>query len=71
MQSVQILSSMDAYERSKLGDAVKEENFAKGEYIITQGATGDNFFMISEGNATATILQKDGTTQKIMEYGKG
>jgi CRP-like cAMP-binding protein len=52
---------MDAYERSKLGDAVKEESFSNGDYIIRQGATGDKFFMISEGTAIATLLQKDGT----------
>jgi len=61
LQSVPILASMDAYERSKLGDAVKEESFSNGEYIIRQGATGEKFFMISEGTAIATILQKDGT----------
>jgi hypothetical protein len=28
---------MDPYERSKLGDAVKEEEFKKGDYIIKEG----------------------------------
>lgn len=34
LQSVSILQSMDPYERSKLGDAVREERFADGEFII-------------------------------------
>lgn len=35
LSSVEILKSMDPYERSKLGDAVKEEAFKKDETIIT------------------------------------
>lgn len=62
---------MDAYERSKLGDAVQEERFKKGDFIIRQGATGDKFFMISEGTAIATKVQPDGSQKQVMEYGKG
>ena len=53
LQTVDILQSMDPYERSKLADAVKEERFSAGDYIIRQGATGDGFFMLSEGTAKA------------------
>ena len=34
LQSVEILQQMDPYERSKLGDAVREETFSDGDYII-------------------------------------
>ena len=34
LQTVTILQSMDSYERSKLGDAVREEKFTNGDYII-------------------------------------
>jgi len=37
LQSVPILQSIDPYERSALGDAVREERFKKNEYIIRQG----------------------------------
>lgn len=53
LQTVSILQSMDSYERSKLGDAVREEKFSSGDYIIRQGATGDVFYMVSEGTAKA------------------
>ena len=48
---------MDAYERSKLGDAVQEERFPANDYIIKQGSVGDKFYMISEGTAVATKIQ--------------
>ena len=61
---------MDAYERSKLGDAVQEERFAAGDYIIKQGSVGDKFYMISEGTAVATKIQQDGTEKSVMDYTK-
>ena len=45
---------MDPYERSKLGDAVKEQKYKKGDYIITEGEEGSTFYIISEGTAIAT-----------------
>ena len=62
---------MDAYERSKLGDAVQEEKFSTGDFIIKQGAAADRFYMVSEGRAIATKLQADGSQKQVMEYIKG
>jgi len=45
---------MDPYERSRLGDALKEERFKKGEYVIEEGQIGDKFYFVSEGEAVAT-----------------
>lgn len=56
MSSVEILQSMDPYERMKLSDAIKIENFNKGDYVITEGDSGDKFYIVSEGTAIATKL---------------
>ena len=40
---------MDAYERSKLGDAIEEKWFEKDDYVINEGEEGDTFFMIMSG----------------------
>ena len=71
LQSVPILQAMDAYERSKLGDAVQEEKFSTGDYIIKQGSSADRFYMVSEGRAIATKKQADGSQKQVMEYVKG
>jgi cAMP-dependent protein kinase regulator len=34
LAKVKILSSMEPYERSKLGDAIKEEIYEAGEFVI-------------------------------------
>ena len=61
---------MDPYERSKLGDALREEKFTKGQYIIKEGQAGDKFYLISEGTAIATKSDGNGET-KVMDYTKG
>ena len=55
---------MDHYERAKLSDAIKEEKFNPGDYIIKevrylnlnefQGELGHVFYMIVDGEAIAT-----------------
>ena len=37
---------MDAYERQKLADAFKEENYLDGEFILKEGDQGDSFYFI-------------------------
>ena len=54
LKEVKILQTMDAYERSKLADAFKEDTFAKGHYIIREGDVGDSFYFIELGEAVAT-----------------
>ena len=71
LQSVQILESIDPYERSKLGDAVKEEKFKKGEFIIKEGDDGSKFYLISEGTAIATKDLGGSEPEKVMDYKRG
>ena len=71
LQSVAILQSMDPYERSKLGDAVREERFAEGDFIIKQGTAGETFFMLVEGTAIALKRGPDGTETQVMSYEPG
>ena len=63
---------MDPYERSKLGDAVKEEKFKQGDYIIRQGQSGDKFYFINSGTAIATKNNADSKEEtKVMDYESG
>ena len=63
---------MDPYERSKLGDAVKEEKFRQGDYIIRQGQSGDKFYFINSGTAIATKNNADSKEEtKVMDYESG
>jgi len=71
LASVDILKSMDPYERSKLGDAVKEQKYKKGEFVITEGDEGSTFYLISEGTCEATKNLGGPEPQKVKDYAKG
>jgi cAMP-dependent protein kinase regulator len=44
--SVDILSGMEHYERIKLADGLKEEQYHPSEYVIREGDAGDIFYFI-------------------------
>lgn len=70
--SVELLSGMEPYERSKVADALRAESFQDGEYIVKQGEAGDKFYFIEEGEAVATkSLDADSPPQQVMAYKLG
>jgi len=61
---------MDNYERTKLADAVKEWRFKPGEVIIRQGESGDEFFIVTDGQAKC-VMKIDGKDVEVMKYKVG
>ncbi|KAF3701701.1 cGMP-dependent protein kinase 1 [Channa argus] len=49
LRSVPSFHSLPEDVLSKLTDVLEETHYSDGDYIIRQGATGDTFFIISEG----------------------
>ncbi|KAI1900792.1 hypothetical protein AGOR_G00053520 [Albula goreensis] len=45
---------------SKVADVLEETHYSDGDYIIRQGATGDTFFIISEGQVNVTKQKSAG-----------
>lgn len=63
---------MEPYERISLADAVMEEFFEPGQYIIKQGDAGDRFFFVLEGEAVATKRLEPGKAPvEVMNYKSG
>ena len=72
LKGVPILASMDSYERNKLADAIKEQWFQPGDYVITQGTSGDVFYLIMQGKASATKTLTPGSpAQQVAQYKEG
>jgi cAMP-dependent protein kinase regulator len=71
LQQVEILKTLDTYERSKLGDAVKEYNYKKDDVIIREGEEGDIFFLIAEGTCIATKVLNGPEPTKVKDYQRG
>jgi len=60
LAKVDLLSDMAPYERGKIADALKEEFFTAGYYIIREGDPGDNFYFLEEGAAYVTKILNPG-----------
>ena len=70
LKQVKLLSNMDAYERTKLADALKEQKHKKGDLIIREGEQGNVFFFVVEGEAVAKKVI-DGEEKQVMQYKAG
>lgn len=51
-----LFSHLDENERSDIFDAMFPVNCLPGEAIITQGAEGDNFYVIDQGEVEVSYL---------------
>jgi cAMP-dependent protein kinase regulator len=65
---VDILSTIDSYELSQIGDALKTATFHQGDYVITQGEMGDVFYIVEEGEAEATKTVEPGKPPQTVKY---
>ncbi len=52
---------MDSYERSKLDEAFREEDFNCGDFVIREGQEGDTFYIILEGQTVAAKALNSGS----------
>lgn len=71
LKKVPILKNMEQYERNKLADAIKEQWFKEGEYVITEGQAGEVFYIVMAGTAVATKRMPGQPAKRIAEYKEG
>lgn len=63
---------MDAYERSKLADAIKEQWFDPDSFVIREGEEGTTFYLIMSGEAIATKTIEPGKPpHEVYKYKTG
>ena len=69
---VEILKSIDAYEKMQIADALKSCSFASGEYVIKQGDWGDVFYIVESGTAVAKkVFFTGGPENEVKQYSTG
>ncbi|CAE8628600.1 unnamed protein product [Polarella glacialis] len=68
LQSVTLISSIDAYERSQIADALVPEVYNKGDTIVNQDEPGDKFYIIEEGSLYANKGDKRVMDYKVGDY---
>ena len=72
LKKVELLKTIDPYELGQICDALKTQNFKKGDYIIKQGDRGDVFYILDEGSAHAEKVFEEGKPpQSVKDYKSG
>ncbi|OCH90728.1 protein kinase A regulatory subunit [Obba rivulosa] len=67
LSSVDLLTSLEPAERSKIADALESRVFEDGDAVVRQGEMGDTFFFVEEGEAEVTKRQRgdDGDIREV------
>lgn len=60
LKNVEILKSLDTYERSKIADAISEKWFENGDFVIREHDEGTSFYLVMAGTAIATKTVEPG-----------
>ncbi|PHH70233.1 hypothetical protein CDD80_6155 [Ophiocordyceps camponoti-rufipedis] len=68
LEEVPLLSTLTAYERSKIADALETQKFAPGDVIIKEGDPGHAFYLLESGEAAA---YKGDPSNQVRQYHKG
>ena len=68
LEEVPLLSSLTAYERSKIADALETTKYPAGSTIIKEGDVGDKFYILENGEAE---VHKKGENNPVHAYKKG
>jgi cAMP-dependent protein kinase regulator len=68
LEEVPLFSTLTAYERSKIADALDTHKDPAGSAIIREGDVGDKFYILESGDAEAF---KRGEEKPLKTYGKG
>lgn len=68
LEEVPLLSSLTAYERSKIADALETHKFPANTVLIQEGDVGEAFYLLESG--TAEVF-KEGEEGPLANYKKG
>jgi len=68
LSKIPILSNLDDYERITVADALQPTSFNDGQNVVEQGQPGEDFFIITDGEAT--VFQKTSPEAQQVEVAK-
>uniref|UniRef100_A0A146L1V6 cGMP-dependent protein kinase n=2 Tax=Lygus hesperus TaxID=30085 RepID=A0A146L1V6_LYGHE len=72
LQSVPLLRNLNQNVLSKIADCMQLEFYTGGHYIVRQGATGDTFYIISQGDVKITQkVSISGDEEEVRTLGRG
>lgn len=60
LSKVSILENLDKWERLTVADSLEAVSFEDGDVVVTQGESGNDFFIILDGSAIVTQFRNEG-----------
>lgn len=69
IKSVEVLSTLNEYERLTIADALVTVSFPEGTVVIAQGEPGNDFYIIEDGEVKATKEGVDGEVSRRLSVG--
>lgn len=71
LRSVEVLKSLSVGQLQRLQDLLTEVTYKDGDYVIRQGESSENLYIISEGRVRITRKEEGGKEAKqVMELGQ-
>ena len=68
LKNVEILETLNEYEIGRLADVLNRRKYDKGDYIVKEGDTGKEFYILESGKASAIKGTKVSMTYKEYDY---
>jgi CRP-like cAMP-binding protein len=71
MKRVELFRGLNEDQLGQVSDISRQEVFDKGAVIVTQGATGDRMYIVSQGQVEVQIRTAEGNTFPAIYLGEG
>jgi len=71
LEKVPLLSSLNAYERMNLADALTSKTYTSGSVIIQQGDPADGMYFVETGEVSVTVVGNDGSERQVTTITEG
>ncbi|KEG06683.1 putative regulatory subunit of protein kinase a-like protein [Trypanosoma grayi] len=71
LANVPFLGGLDSYEKLQLADALSNDEFSPGDYIIHYGEEGEWLYIIMEGTVEVIGRDANSTPTKVCEFTQG
>ena len=71
LNQVQLFKNIDQYEKLRLIDGLKIENFSKDQFVFREGDVGQNFYIIEEGECECLKSKDDGEFELVRKLEMG
>mmetsp|Transcript_86226 Transcript_86226/g.155316 ORF Transcript_86226/g.155316 Transcript_86226/m.155316 type:complete len:445 (+) Transcript_86226:169-1503(+) len=71
LKAVPLLSRLEDYDRMQLADILQQETIEAGKAVVTQGESGEKFYMVQDGELVVHKSVDGAEAQEVLVYKRG